>query len=285
MSDAELRACERALGEDPVNLDLRQRHARLLQRSGDATRALDALDLAWRLGADELYEELSAELEARAQTLEVFELRYVPGGPFVMGLEGFDADASPAHLVHLSPFWITRDVLSFDAFEGYVGEDEWMQNLSTLEGRRYWRSEPFHGSEERVAELLRHLGRRHLPPGRSGRYALPTEAQWERATRAALLRPDGSNPYGLDPDAGPQWVHDHYDPNYYQRSPAFDPAGPAAAPERVVRGIQEVPPSHYAIYREAADTQGQFRVSGRLGFARQVSYQGVIAARAVFQCA
>lgn len=288
MSDAELRACERELDFDPVNLELRLRHARLLQREDAGTAALDALDLAWRLGANEVYEELSALLEAQTIRLEVCELRYVPGGPFVMGADDFDADASPPHLVQLSPFWITREVLSYDILDGYRGSDEWMLRLGEPQYRTYWTHAPFHGTWEQMDEALRHMGEVHGPPGLKGGYALPSEAQWERATRAALLRPDGRNPYGLEADSGPQWVRDYYDPNYYERSPSFDPQGPAAGKERVVRGVFEVPASHYAIYREAADAAGEFRVQGgltRMGFGRRVRYEGVIASRAVFQCA
>lgn len=85
MTDDALRATERALVTEPADLELRRRHARLLQRAGQAERALSALDLAWRLGADELWDELKAALDARAVRAGGLELRYIPAGPFVMG--------------------------------------------------------------------------------------------------------------------------------------------------------------------------------------------------------
>lgn len=287
MSDAELRALERELSVNPISLEQRRRHARLLQRAGDEEQSLAALDLAWRLGADDLFEELRELLDARAIDLGVLELRYVPGGSFVMGIDDFDDDAAPPHLVHLSPFWISRAQLTYGVLEGYEGEHTWFRSLAeSLEEERgsYWFERTFNLDFARAEEVVAHLSRRHSPPGLSGRFAIPTEAQWERATRAALLRPDGTNPYGLDPDAGPQWTQDHYHPRYYQVSPGFDPPGPGAGTDRVVRGVRAVPPSHYAIYRDAADDFGTFRVGGRSGYARSVRLEEGLSTRVVFLC-
>jgi sulfatase-modifying factor enzyme 1 len=287
VSDAELRGIERELSVNPISLELRRRHARLLQRSGDQERSLAALDLAWRLGAEDLFAELEELLEERAVDLGVLKLRYVPGGPFVMGIDDFDDDAAPPHLVNLSPFWVSEAPLTYGVLEGYQGEHTWFRSLAeSQEGERgsYWSSRTFNLDLEGAQEVVAHLSRRHAPPDLSGRYALPSEAQWERATRAALLRPDGRNPYGLAPDEGPQWTNDHYHPRYYRVSPAYDPPGPGAGQDRVVRGILAVPPSHYAIYRDAADESGTFRVGGRSGYARAVRVEGGLSTRAVFLC-
>ena len=267
MSDAELRELERELSVNPISLELRRRHARLLQRAGDEERALAALDVAWRLGAEDLFEELQELLEPLALDLGVVQLRYVPGGPFVMGIDDFDDDAAPPHLVRLSPFWISQAPLTYEVLRGYAGEDAWFKSLS-----------------QSFDDAIQHLSARHQPPEFAGHYAFPSEAQWERATRAALLRPDGKSPYGLDPDSEPQWTEDHYHPRYYQVSPGFDPPGPGAGTDRVVRGVQAIPPSHYAIYRDSADESGTFRVGGESGYARSVRVEGGLSARAVFRC-
>jgi len=287
VSDADLRGIERELSVNPISLELRRRHARLLQRAGDEERALAALDVAWRLGGEDLYEELQELLEPRAIDLGILKLRYVPGGPFVMGIDDFDDDAAPPHLVRLSPFWISQAPLTFGALRGYQGPDSWFTSLGqTIDGERgqYWRDRTFSLDFGRAEDVMQHLNQEHPPPGLAGRYSLPSEAQWERATRAALLRPDGTSPYGLDPDTGPQWTADHYHPRYYKSSPGFDPQGPGAGTDRVVRGVLAVPPSHYAIYRDAADESGTFRVGGSTGYARAVRLEGGLAARVVFRC-
>lgn len=287
MSDAELRALERELSVNPISLEQRRRHARLLQRAGDEERSLAALDLAWRLGAEDLFQELQDLLEAWSIDLGFLRLRYVPGGPFVMGIDDFDDDAAPPHLVNLSPFWISETALTYEVLAGYQGEDSWFRSLGQSvaeEAGSYWLGRVCTVDHGRARSLAQHLSRVHLPPGRSGRYELPSEAQWERATRAALLRPDGKNPYGLAQDSQPQWTNDHYHPRYYQVSPSFDPQGPGAGTERVVRGISAVPPSHYAIYRDSADESGTFRVGGRSGYAKAVQLEGGLATRVVFLC-
>jgi formylglycine-generating enzyme required for sulfatase activity len=52
------------------------------------------------------------------------------------------------------------------------------------------------------------------------------------------LKEGGKSPYGLYHMAGnaAEWVHDWYDREYYQQSPAADPAGPASGEKRVLRG-------------------------------------------------
>ena len=287
MSDAELRGLERELSVNPISLELRRRHARLLQRAGDEERALAALDLAWRLGGEDLYPELQELLEPLALDLGVLQLRYVPGGLFVMGIDDFDDDAAPPHLVRLSPFWISQAPLTYAVLRGYAGQDGWFKSLSLSfddPGGEFWLEQTLNVEFRRAQDAIQHLSARHQPPGLTGHYAFPSEAEWERATRAALLRPDGKSPYGLDPDSEPQWTQDHYHPRYYQASPAFDPRGPGAGTDRVVRGIQAVPPAHYAIYRDAADESGTFRVGGSSGSGRPVRVEGGLSTRVVFRC-
>ncbi len=263
MTDDALRASERALVTEPADLDLRRRHARLLQRAGQSDRALSALDLAWRLGADELWDELRAALDTRAVRAGGLELRYVPAGPFVMGSDDHDDDAKPAHLVELSAFFLSSRPISWSALRGTTSWDDRMeQGLSEQE-----LEEDYPASFDEAASMARRYEVRSIQvaiPGGQGR--LPTEAQWERSQRARLLHPDGQNVYGFEVNDRPEWVSDRYSPSAYHAGRRRDPAGPSRGKTRVVRGAG-LPAPAYELYRDAATPDGVFE--GAVRDARQ----------------
>lgn len=255
MTDDALRATERALVSAPADLELRRRHARLLHRAGQAERALSALDLAWRLGADELWDELRAGLDARTVRVADLELRYVPAGPFVMGSDDHDDDAKPEHLVELSAFHVAARPLAYDSLRGTPEWRSWMGGRPTC--INCWQF-------EEVKTTVAAVGRRVTAEGVAGRLAVITEAQWERVVRAGLLRPDGASPYGVERDAvlwGPgdllEWTADGYAPDVYESSPRRDPVATRPATLRVVRGVS-LPLRHGVVFREAVDPEGRF---------------------------
>jgi len=271
MTDEDLRSLEREILLEPSSLDLRRRHALLLLRGGDEDRGLAALDLAWRLGAEDLCEELEQRLEARTLTAGALTFNYVPGGPFAMGSDDLDEDASPLHLVHLSPFYIAREPLSRGALDG------WRDHPPCHPGLRNDALPLSHGD---ALEAIAWLEGRTPIEGFAGAWALVSEAQWERVFRASYLRRDGASPYGALPSDRPEWTADSYDPAAYSSGPRRDPAGSGSGPLRVVRGVPTLKAPEFALYREAARPDGTFRLGWRL-FGRWVSHEPGIAARVV----
>lgn len=257
MSDARLRNLERELTLDPARLDLVEEHARLLDRAGRQDEALAALDLAWRLGRQDLEAELRDLLAARRVTLGSVTYCYIPAGPFLMGCERGDADEAPAHVVRLSAFYMAERTLLWSDLEGWSGLDP-----TEVRNMPYWRGQhattlPFDRARAALTALSRGLGGR--PSLR-----LPTEAQWERARRAGVLTP-GRNVYGVDAGLGAEWTSDFYDSTYYDHSARHDPTGPALGEDLVARGAFEGPEFvRRATYRESVDRDGNFEAVERV---------------------
>lgn len=191
------------------------------------------------------------------------EMLLIPAGGFLMGSPDSDKratpDETPQHWVRINkPFYMGKYPVTQEQWETVMGS-----NPSQLKGPK--------NPVEMISwdDCQAFLGKLNAKAsGQGGRFALPTEAQWEYACRAgsttkyyfgddesqlgdyawcnATSEGKTSHPVGLKkPNAwglydmqGNVWelCQDWYDDGYYVLSPADDPAGPAEGTDRVHRG-------------------------------------------------
>ena len=212
---------------------------------------------------------LAAPLPARAaeknHTNSIgMEFALIPAGSFMMGslmigvdenFEDAEEDEVPMHKVTISKtFYLGKYEVTQEQWVAVMGE-----NPSEFKG-------PANPVERVSWEDAQIFIRKLNDLEGHGRYRLPTEAEWEYAARAGggaysfgddlaeleryawyadnsgiETHPVGKklpNAFGLHDMHGNvwEWVQDWYADNYYSYSASFDPAGPAAGPDRVVRG-------------------------------------------------
>jgi len=190
------------------------------------------------------------------------EMVLIPAAEFLMGSPSSDKSASgdekPQHRVRITqPFYLGKYEVTQEQWEAIMD-----YNPSACKGPR----NPVAGvTWTECQKFVDNLNRRLS--GQPGTFQLPTEAQWEYASRAGLTiesfpgKSDGQladcawhahnsgrmthrvgllkpNAWGLHDMFGNvwEWCQDWYDGNYYAYAPLDDPAGPSEGVGRVVRG-------------------------------------------------
>ncbi len=253
--------------------------AHSLEADGGREGAATVLDRAFGIDPDN--DKVAAERRRVLDSLAVTEhgvvFRYVPAGTFLMGSLDGDADERPRHPVYLDAYWIAEVPTTLETYRRWealvpVPEDDYSRyggerlRYGYSEGGYRREGEP-EGPRPAVAvgwHLAGELAAALASPG--VRYALPSEARWEKAARGGRIgakypwgddppmgRADGDrfgdfsiravtafppNGYGLYAMSGGvwEWCLDWYQSDYYAEAPDAGPEGPAGGQERVLRG-------------------------------------------------
>ncbi len=198
------------------------------------------------------------------------EMVVIPGGFFEMGSENGQSDESPAHKVWISPFLMDKYEVVQEQFKKYqLPDPSHFKNPKNPLEQINWTDATLYCNDRSRAEGFEPCYDEETWEcsfGGNG-YRLPTEAEWEYASRAGTgtkysfgsevrklktyawftdnssgkTHPVGQkkpNPWGLYDMHGnvSEWCNDFYSENYYKDSPEKNPKGPTEADERVLRG-------------------------------------------------
>lgn len=199
----------------------------------------------------------------------------IPAGEFTMGSTQGNPDEAPPHKVSVSAFLMDKYPVTNEMFAKVQlpNPSHWQDSPKQPVERVRWRDAKVYCNERSRLEGLKPCYDEKTPEWNcdysANGYRLPTEAEWEYATRAGS---DGPYDFG-SPDALRQyawfaensdqkthpvgekrpnrwglydmygnisvWCEDVYDPNYYKTSPSADPHGPPSPGKdvkRVLRG-------------------------------------------------
>jgi formylglycine-generating enzyme required for sulfatase activity len=189
----------------------------------------------------------------------------IPAGEFLRGSgENLHWDIEePMRNIYIDTFSIGKYPVTNRQFREFVEENNIAEPL-------YWRDPQWNGADAPVVGVSWYecdAFCRWLSQKTGLNYRLPTEAEWEKASRGVDGRiwpwgndfdeqfcnfdemglghttpvgsfPKGASPYGCLDMAGNvwEWCRDYFADHYYNQSPSHNPTGPAAGQHRVMRG-------------------------------------------------
>src|SRR5260221_354165 len=197
-----------------------------------------------------------------------FTLVRIPAGSFLMGCDTGQDNETPVHRVWVDEFLLAAHQVTNADYDRFLRDA-----ACPPPPPPFWNDPAFNHPEQPVVGVSWHEAIRYcewLSANISGKFRLPTEAEWERAARGSsegTLYPWGdappqslpgyasrcaghwqtgpepvgraeSNAYGLYNmcDNVHEWCSDWYAPEYYAVSPERNPRGPETGERRASRG-------------------------------------------------
>jgi formylglycine-generating enzyme required for sulfatase activity len=231
---------------------------------------LFGLVVLFGMSCERTSESENAAAPAVVKTRSGIEMVAIPAGSFEMGNNHGEDNEKPVHRVTLDAFLMDRYPVTQEQYEKlglpnpahFKGPAQPVEMISWTQAAAYCNArsraeglEPCYNDDTGDCNF------------QASGYRLPTEAEWEYACRAGTTQdyffgndarklieyawfadnsakkthPVGEkkpNAWGLHDMVGnvAQWCNDPYDKDYYEKSPAENPHGPASGDKYVLRG-------------------------------------------------